>query len=250
MAGDTRMEWTTRAITIRATRMDVAKFSSDIPTSRAAGIAPGIPHTEAAGAASRTSYPQAAPASCIASRLTRPGFGGGYSPPQLRRGQRSEAKLGCVGQSIDFVEQHHPPPSIEASPCRARPSVRLPSSTEEGSFPPCQFIRIFIHSAYSLFLPGAASLSLGSAFLTRYFRTRLTSLGQSDSDGLLAALHSLSALAALQSPSFAFMHRLLNFLRCFLAVSGHCLTPSSLACTMIARRDIVDWKSTRLNSSH
>src|ERR1051326_2668200 len=97
MAGDTRMEWTTRAITIRATRMDVAKFSSDIPTSRAAGIAPGIPHTEAAGAASRTSYPQAARGSCIASRLTRPGR-------EIETLARSRYSVGAVYDRAHFLD--------------------------------------------------------------------------------------------------------------------------------------------------
>src|SRR2546430_17639093 len=66
-----RMQWITPAATIRAMRMAAAKFSSVIPTSKAAEIAPGIPHMEAAVAASRTWYPQGELVYCIASRLTK-----------------------------------------------------------------------------------------------------------------------------------------------------------------------------------
>jgi pyruvate ferredoxin oxidoreductase gamma subunit len=38
-------------------------------------------------------------------------------------------------ESFDLViDQHHPGASIDASPCRARPSGRHPSSSEEGSY--------------------------------------------------------------------------------------------------------------------
>src|SRR5207244_13546144 len=65
----------------------------------------------------------------------------------------------------------------------------------------------------------------------------LPGLRQSDSAGLFAACGFLTCPAALQSSSLPLMHRLLHFLLCLLAVSGHLLFPLPLlACKMIARR--------------
>jgi 2-oxoglutarate dehydrogenase E2 component (dihydrolipoamide succinyltransferase) len=62
--------------------------------------------------------------------------GASSSPPQLRRGepgQQSSPGWGGAGQENRSVDQHRPGASIEASPYRARPSGRHPSSAEEGS---------------------------------------------------------------------------------------------------------------------
>jgi 2-oxoglutarate dehydrogenase E2 component (dihydrolipoamide succinyltransferase) len=68
------------------------------------------------------------------------------SPPQLRRGEPGRQSAsptgrslnespgsGGAGQETPSIDQHHPNPSLEASPYRARPSERPPSSAEEGS---------------------------------------------------------------------------------------------------------------------
>src|SRR5512147_1719667 len=57
--------------------------------------------------------------------------------------------------------------------------------------------------------------------LLRDFAAFATRLGETDRDGLLAALDRLPRAARLQLPALHLVHRLFDLLRRFLAVSGH-----------------------------